>query len=69
MSTLKLEGEALFTYLVKHKNMKMYDALWEMVDHKQDMGWFDSMNTDIKYAVMDNYRGITAYIRSSYEEV
>jgi Mg/Co/Ni transporter MgtE len=64
MSTLKLEGEALFTYLVKHKNMKMYAAIWNMIDHKQDMEWFDSMNTELKNAILDNDKGITAYIRS-----
>jgi Mg/Co/Ni transporter MgtE len=64
MSTLKLEGEALFTHLVKHKNMKTYDAIWEMIDHKQDMEWFDSMNTELKNAILDNDKGITAYIRS-----
>jgi Mg/Co/Ni transporter MgtE len=64
MSTLKLEGEDLFTYLVKNKNMKMYAAIWNMIDHKQDMEWFDSMNTDLKNAVLNNDKGITAYIRS-----
>jgi Mg/Co/Ni transporter MgtE len=64
MSTLKLEGEDLFTYLVKNKNMKMYAAIWNMIDHKQDMEWFDSMNTDLKNAILDNDKGITAYIRS-----
>jgi hypothetical protein len=63
-NTIKLEGEALFTHFVKHKNMKMFDAIWEMINHKQDMDWFDSMNEDIKYAVMDNDKGITDYIRS-----
>jgi Mg/Co/Ni transporter MgtE len=64
MSTLKLEGEDLFTYLVKNKNMKMYAAIWNMIDHKQDMEWFDSMNTELKNAILDNDKGITAYIRS-----
>jgi Mg/Co/Ni transporter MgtE len=63
-NTVQLKGEALFTHLVKNKNMKTYDAIWEMIDHKQDMEWFDSMNTDLKNAVLNNDKGITAYIRS-----
>lgn len=63
-NTVKLEGESLFKYLVTHFKMEMNDALWSMVDNKQDMQWFDCLDERLKTDIRNNDQGITNYIRN-----
>ena len=43
---IKLEGEALYHYLINRFQMTGYQAITTMIDRKQDLRWFEKLPTE-----------------------
>lgn len=68
MSTVQLEGEAQFMYIVQHFKSSLSEALKTMEEHNQDMAWFYSLDGGMQTAIKVNDPYLTDYIRGEARE-
>ena len=49
---IKLEGEALYHYLINRFQMTGYQAITTMIDRKQDLRWFEKLPETVQQDIL-----------------